>query len=335
MVKVAVTGITGFIGGHLAKKLIEEGYKVYGIMRPSASRSLEPIREILDDMVLLTADITDYMSISHALKTANPDYIIHLAALTPVRLSFERPFEFEEVNYLGTMNIAHAIMELPDYKKRKLIAASTAEVYGIYTCERPLKEEDPLNPSSPYAVSKAAADMYLRMAARVYDLNAVVLRPVNTYGRKFETGFMIEYLVITMLKNEKVYIGAPESIREYMHINDHVEAYLLAMERGEKGEVYNISTMRGVKNRELARKVAEIIGYDENNNIFGAYPPGYPLRPLSSDQPCIILDNGKAKRELGFMPKISLDKGLREVVSYWKEKLQQAKKFCVSLDASQ
>lgn len=321
MVSVAITGITGFIGSHLAKKLVGKGYEVYGIMRPSASRTLEPVKEIMNDIVLITADISDYMSTLNALRTADPDYICHLAALSPVRLSFERPFEYERINYLGTMNIAHALMELPDYRKRKLVAASTAEVYGIQTHGEPLKEEDPLNPSSPYAVSKVATDMYLRMAAKAYDLNAVVLRPVNTYGRKFETNFIVEYLITTMLKNGRVYVGAPQSVREYIYVDDHTDAYLLAMDKGVAGEAYNIGTGKGLKNGELAEKIANMIGYDGSKIELGVYPPGYPVRPLISDQPYILLDSTKARKDLGWREKVDLDEGLRRTITYWKSRL--------------
>jgi GDP-mannose 4,6-dehydratase len=321
MVSAAITGITGFIGSHLAKKLVDKGYEVYGIMRPSASRTLEPVKDILNDIVLIAADITDQMSTLNALRTADPDYVCHLAALSPVRLSFERPFEYERINYLGTMNVAHAIMELPDYRKRKLVAASTAEVYGIQTHGELLKEDDPLNPSSPYSVSKVAADMYLRMAAKAYDLNAVVLRPVNTYGRKFETNFIVEYLITSMLKNGKVYLGAPKSIREYMYVDDHAEAYLHAMDKGVAGEAYNIGTGKGLRNEELARKIADIIGYDSGKIAVGAYPPGYPIRPLASDQPYILLDSNKARQHLGWLEKVDLDEGLRRTIEYWRSRV--------------
>lgn len=320
MAKVVITGITGFIGSHLAKKLVEFGHSVYGLTRPSSRRTLERIRNLTNDIVLMTADITDFMSISHALATADPDFICHVAALTPVRLSFERPFDYEKANFLGTMNVAHAMMELPDYKKRKMIAASTAEVYGVQTHKKPLTEETPMKPSSPYAVSKVAADKYLQMVARVYDLNVVILRPSNTYGRKFDKSFMVEYLITTMLSNEKVYVGAPESIREYMYVDDHVNAYLLAMEKGVGGQVYNIGTGKGLTNKVLAGKMARKLNYDSSRIVFGAYPPGYPMRPVISDQPFIILDPTKAQRELGWEPKIGLNEGLDRTIKYWKER---------------
>lgn len=318
--RVLVTGITGFIGSHLAKRLVDEGYRVYGVARHCASRNLQPIEGMLNKITLITADIADYMSIHHALRAANPDVVCNLAALTPVRHSFEHPFQYEKYNYLGTMNVAHALMELPDYKKRRVISASSAEVYGIQDENKPFTEDLPLKPSSPYAVSKAAADMYLRMTSLVYDLNCVILRPSNTYFRKFETGFMVEYLVTTMLKDERVYVGAPDSIRDYIHVDDHVAAYMLAVERDlGSGEVYNVGSGVGVSNKELAEKVAKITGYDMGRAVLGSYPPGYPLRPTASDQPYLVLNPSKICKH-GWTSKVSLDEGLREVVKYWKQR---------------
>jgi len=325
MARVVVTGVTGFIGSNLAKKLVELGHRVFGVTRHCASRNLKPIEEILDSMILLTADITDPMSISQVLKSANPDYICHLAALTPVRLSFEKPFEYERTNYLGTMAIVYATMKLPDYEERKIILASTAEVYGFHKEEeKPLKESASLNPSSPYAVSKAAADMYVRMASQVYNLNCVVLRPVNSYGRRFETRFVVEYVITSMLRRENVYVGAPESVREYMYVDDHVNAYLRAIEKGKKGEAYNVATGKGIKNRHLVEKIAEQVGYDKNSIVFGSYPPGYPLRPIMSDQPYIVLDSTKAKRELDWRPRVSLNEGLQKTIEYWRDKITKS-----------
>lgn len=102
------------------------------------------------------------------------------------------------------MNIAHALLNLPDYRTRKLIMASTAEVYGLQP-NLPINENAPLQPTSPYAVSKAASDMYVRMLCTSFGLNAVILRPTNTYGRKFDTSFIIEYLVTEMLKKQSLY----------------------------------------------------------------------------------------------------------------------------------
>jgi GDP-D-mannose dehydratase len=99
MVRVLITGIMGFIGSHLAEKLVDDGVEVYGVARRVANRNLEAVGKILQDITLISGDITDYVSTRNAVKTANPDVIFHLAAVSPVRDSFERPFEYQHANY--------------------------------------------------------------------------------------------------------------------------------------------------------------------------------------------------------------------------------------------
>jgi UDP-glucose 4-epimerase len=317
MPKVLITGILGFIGSNLAKRLVDDGYEVYGVTRRVANRNLEIIANIIQDVTLVSGDVSDYVSIRNAIKTANPDVIFHLAALSPVRDSFERPFEYQQANYIGTMNVAHSLLELQDPQTRKLIAASTAEVYGIQANE-PMKETLPLHPSSPYAVSKAAGDLYLRMMFNSFSLNGTILRPTNSYGRKFDTSFIIEYLVTQMLKSKKIYIGSPDSVRDYMFVDDHVNGYVLAMKNSKaNGQIYNVGTTIGVSNRELAVMLAKKIGFDMRNVVMGSYPPGYPFRPLVSDQPSIVLDSAKIKKELNWAPTVTLSEGLDKVVAYF------------------
>jgi len=318
MATALVTGVTGFVGSRLAERLVKTGYDVYGLVRPCASRDLKVIEPFLDEMTILTGDVTSLHSVSNVLRNANPDLIFHLAALSPVRYSFEHPFQYQEANYIGTLNLTHSLMELADFKKRRLLVASTAEVYGIQT-NQPFKEDLPLRPTSPYSVSKASMDMYLRMAARVFDLNCVVMRPANTYGRRREKGFIVEYLVTCMLAGQKVYVGAPNSVRDYIHVNDHVQAYMLAAEHeSAQGHVFNFGSGVGISNRDLALLCSKILHSDAQNIVFGSYPPRYPMRPLISDQPYIVLDSTRAKEELGWRPKIRLEEGLQMVVDYWK-----------------
>jgi GDP-mannose 4,6-dehydratase len=312
--KALVTGILGFIGSNLAEKLVRNGDEVYGLIRRVASRSLNVLGETLKDVTLVSGDITDYASTLNALKIANPDVVFHLAALSPVRDSFERPFEYLQANFKGTMNVAHSLLELPDSQKRKLIAASTAEVYGLQGNE-PLKETLPLKPSSPYAVTKAAGDLYLQMMFNSFNLHGTVMRPTNSYGRKIEKNFMVEYLITQMLKGQSLYIGAPDSIRDYMYVDDHVNAYLLVAKnpRADR-QVYNAGTGIGITNRHLAEIIAKKVGYDIKKIKFGTYPPGYPLRPLSADQPYLVLDSTKIKKDINWAPTYNLSEGLDRII---------------------
>jgi UDP-glucose 4-epimerase len=184
-----------------------------------------------------------------------------------------------------------------------------------------LKETMSLHPSSPYAVSKAAGDLYLQMMFNSFNLNGTILRPTNSYGRKFDTSFMVEYLVTQMLKGNKIYIGSPDSIRDYMYVDDHVNCYLLSMtNKKANGQVYNAGTGIGVSNKELAIMIADKIGYDKKNLVLGSYPPGYPYRPLVSDQPSIVMGATKISEELGWTPTVSLSEGIDKVIAYFQKK---------------
>jgi nucleoside-diphosphate-sugar epimerase len=317
--KVLLTGILGFIGSHMAERLVKDGHEVYGMVRRVANRNMAVIGDLLSDVTLISGDVSDYVSTRNAMRTANPDVAIHLAALSPVRDSFERPFEYQQANLVGTMNVAHSLLEMPDAKKRKLLAAATAEVYGIQG-DIPLTENLSLHPSSPYAVSKAAGDLYLQMMFNAYDLHGTVMRPTNSYGRKLDKSFIIEYLVTQMLSGQPVYVGAPDSVRDYMYIDDHVNAYMLAMKNPKAdGQVFNAGTGVGITNRELTELIAKKIGFDQKKIRFGAYPPGYPYRPIISDQPYLVLDSAKIKKALNWTPKVTLDEGLDKVIAYFRE----------------
>ncbi len=313
---VLITGCTGFVGSNLAIELVENGYRVYGLIRHVSRKELGPLDTILDKIHLIEGDLATYHSISSAISIAQPQFVLHLGALTPVRLSFEDPFPYTSTNFEGTVNIVHAMLEKTP--KARLICASTAEVYGWQEKGEPIKETAALNPASPYAVSKEAADQYVRMAMKVYDLKATVLRPINSYGRRGEKGFFVEYLTSTMLKPETGYVGAPKSVRDYMFVDDHVNAYMLAM-KSEKaiGGVFNVSPGNPVTNEKLANILSKIIGFD-GKIVFGSYPPGYPSRPIPQDPDYLVLDSTKIRETMGWKPTVTLEEGLKKTVESWK-----------------
>ena len=323
--KIVVTGVTGFIGSHLALELSKD-HEVYGLVKYSTRANMQRLNEFLGSTILLTCDITDMHSITNVLKSINPEIVVHLAAMSPVRNSFEMPFSYVQANVIGTLNIAHAMLGLPDFQKKKLIYASTAEVYGFQE-KQPICEDSVLNPSSPYANTKSMTDTYLRMMPSVYRLNTTVMRCTNTFGRKLDATFFVEYLITTMLRGEKVYIGAPDSLRDYMYVNDHVSAYLAAIRHAAiRGEAFNVSTGDVISNGELALKVAGMIGYPKKKLIFGNYPPNYPMRPIESDQPFIDLDSTKIRKTMGWKPTVSINRGLEMSVNFWQKKFASENK---------
>ena len=316
---VLVTGITGFIGSRLATKLVEQGDDVYGLVRHSSERELKRIEKIVPEIHLIEGDLVRFHSVLSAVETSVPNVVFHLGALTPVRLSFDDPYPYIGINFDGTVNLVHSIVK--QSPNTRLIAASTAEVYGWQPAGRAISESALLNPASPYAVSKAAADQYVQMANRIYHLRGTVMRPINSYGRVWESGFYAEYLISKMLRGETCYIGAPDSIRDYMFAEDHVDAYLdVAKSEKAIGEVYNVSPGNPVTNVELAKKLSGLTGF-KGKLVLGTYPPGYPQRPQSQDPVYLVLDNTRISREVGWHPRYSLDEGLKQAVELWNRKI--------------
>ena len=316
---VLVTGITGFIGSRLATKLVEQGDDVYGLVRHSSERELKRIEKIVPEIHLIEGDLVRFHSVLSAVETSDPNVVFHLGALTPVRLSFDDPYPYMRINFDGTVNLVHSIVK--QSPNTRLIAASTAEVYGWQPAGRAISESALLNPASPYAVSKAAADQYVQMANRIYHLRGTVMRPINSYGRVWESGFYAEYLISKMLRGETCYIGAPDSIRDYMFAEDHVDAYLdVAKSEKAIGEVYNVSPGNPVTNVELAKKLSGLTGF-KGKLVLGTYPPGYPQRPQSQDPVYLVLDNTRISREVCWHPRYSLDEGLKQAVELWSRKI--------------
>ncbi|MBI3987666.1 MAG: GDP-mannose 4,6-dehydratase [Lentisphaerae bacterium] len=320
MKTILITGVTGFIGSHLAAELGGQ-HRVVGLVRRCAHRPLEQLQPFLGKISLVEGDITDYPSTLALLRRVNPDIVVHLAALSPVRDSFDKPFAYVRTNVHGTLNIAHGLLELPGFRNKRLLYASTAEVYGIQK-RQPIPEEAALLPSSPYAVTKSMTDEYLRMMTTVYGLNTTVMRCVNSYGRKLDPSFYVEYLIVSMLKGETLYIGAPDSLRDYMYVSDHTAAYRAAIAHpGVRGEAFNVALGEVLSNRELALRLADRLGYSRKKIKFGKYPPGYPRRPIQSDQPFIDLDARKIRKVLGWKPRVRLEDGLTRVLEYWEQRI--------------
>jgi len=315
---VIITGITGFIGSNLARKLVDKGYDIYGLVRHVSRSELRSLEPVLESVHFVEGDLGQYHSMRCMVASIMPETIVHLGALTPVRHSYSDPYPYAKINFEGTMNVVHAVLEASP--NTRVISASTAEVYGWQSHE-PVAENARLNPSSPYAVSKVAADTYLQMAMKVYGLRATVMRCNNTYGRIGEKGFFVEYIISSMLTGKAVYVGAPEHIRDYMFVDDHVEAYVEALEHQEAiGEVFNVSPGNPISNIELCKRVARMTSF-KGQIVEGSYPPGYPVRPSNWDTDYIVLNSEKIRSRLGWKPSLGLEEGLERVIDLLKQRL--------------
>ncbi|MDE1767793.1 MAG: GDP-mannose 4,6-dehydratase [Candidatus Micrarchaeota archaeon] len=311
MEKILLTGATGFVGKELAIKLLEKKYEVHTLERYVTGRySFEGDAKIINHH----GSLTDYAAIKHIIKDVKPDFVLHLAAISPVSFSYDHYMEVTEANYLGTINLAEACFrEVKNFKQ--FIFAGTSEEYGmsLQTTKDMLKEDSPLLPNSPYAIAKVAADIYLRYMHSAYGFPVTIMRPYNTYGRKDNSHFFIERTITQMLRGNKVYLGDRGTVRDWLYIDDHVNGYIKAI--GNKkavGEVVQLCTGKGYTTEETANIIARLTGF-KGDVVWNSTPK----RPL--DAKILIGDNSKAKRILGWEPKYDLESGLKMTIDYWRK----------------
>lgn len=306
--KIFITGVTGFIGSHLVKEI--KGEKIYGLVRFGDL----PIKH--EGYIPIYGSITDYHWLAKQIKEIKPEIVIHLAGLTSVSQSFERPQEYFEVNTIGTINLAEINLRFNPYLK-KFIWAGTPEEYGTQITF-PTKENSLLTPNSPYAISKASATLYLQYMHKSYDFPVVTSRHANCYGRKtgiFAQLGVIENIVSEMLTKNEIFLGEPDIRRDFLYIDDVIRWYKTLIERGKEGEIYNAGWGKSYSIREVAELSKELLGWKGEINW-----RAIPKRP--GEIPRIELDASKAKKELTWEPKIELKEGLSKVAEHFRRKEQ-------------
>jgi GDPmannose 4,6-dehydratase len=271
--RILITGITGFVGPYLAKKLLDLDYEVYGLFRRRADGDL-PKRlvemGILDRVRLVEGDVTDLTSLLFALDKAQPDVIFHFASQSYVPRSFIDPLETFRVNSLGTQNLLEAV-RLKDLDC-KIIFAGSSEEYGLQIAsekhyewilkkydiifpeperipELPVDERNPLRPMSPYAVSKVYGDFLMRNYHYAYGLKTIVSRAFNHEGagrgREFVTSTIVRQCVSLKFDElDKITIGNVNVFRDWSHVEDIVDGYILLAEKAKPGDVYVQGSMR-------------------------------------------------------------------------------------------
>lgn len=307
--RILITGATGFIGSHLLSSLLEQEHEVFALERYMTGRYVLGANRSVKTVF---GDLRDHFSVRQVIREVQPEVVMHLAAISPVSYSYDHPNEVIETNFIGSVNLAEACRrEVPHF--RQFLFASTSETYGNGPV--PKTEDTPQNPNSPYAVSKLAAEKYVLYMRDAYGFPITVLRPFNTYGRKDNTHFVVERILVQMLSGNSIKLGDPTPIRDLLYIDDHVNAYLSCLGNDKAiGEVFNFCTGQGITILELVDSLKDITGIQEEvvwNTI--------PKRPL--DIQVLIGDHTKATRILGWRPKVKLEEGLSIIADYWRKRL--------------
>jgi len=321
MRRVLITGVTGFAGSHLAEYVLANhpDVEVWGIYRwRSRMENLEGVRERLR---MIECDLRDFTSVHHALAQARPDYIFHLAAQSFVPSSWKAPNDTLVTNITGQTNIFEACRFL-GLDPVIQIACSSEEYGMVHPDEVPISEQNPLRPLSPYAVSKVAQDMMAYQYFQSYGLKTVRTRGFNHTGPRrgdvFVTSNFSKQIVSIEygLQEPVIKVGNLEAVRDFTDVRDMVRAYWLAVTKAKPGEVYNVATGSGITIQDLLDRLLALSGakvrVEED-----------PDRMRPSDVLRLIGDASKFRRDTGWAPEVPFDQTLRDLVSYWRERLRR------------
>jgi len=318
MKRALITGITGFVGSHLAEFLLENGLEVYGTVRFRSN--MENIIHIKDKIKLIQADMKDSHSMDLAIKESEPDFIFHLAAQSFVPMSWRAPAETLETNIIGTSHLLEAVRK-SEFNPVVHIAGSSEEYGLVFPNETPIKETNPLRPLSPYGVSKVAEDLLGWQYYKSYNIKVIRTRAFNHTGPRRGEQFVTSNFAKQIAMIEKgyqkpvIYVGNLEAKRDFTDVRDIVKAYWLAVNKGKYGEVYNICS--GVS--RSIQSVLEMLLSLTNVNIKIEVDPAR-LRP--SDVEILEGDYSKFNKQTGWEPSIPFEKTMEDLLNYWREKLK-------------
>lgn len=320
--KVLITGITGFVGSHLAEYILQnhKTTKIYGLIRWRSPK--DNIAKILEHINLCYADLEDYSSLEKILSFVKPDVIFHLAAQSYVDFSFLSPISTLQANVIGTANLLEAIKTLKLQQKYDPIIhiCSSSEVYGqVKKDEIPIKETNPLRPASPYAVSKVGEDMLALQYFLSWKIKTIRTRMFSHEGPRrgevFAPSNFAKQIARIEADRQKavVMVGNLDSVRTFMDVRDAVRAYWLLVNKCTFGEVYNIG---GVETMTIGDMLEKLISFSKVKNIEIKVDPNR-FRP--SDVTLQIPSVEKFTKQTGWKPKIKFDQTLKDMLNYWRD----------------
>ena len=316
--RALITGISGFVGSHLAEYLLEHtDWHVAGTVYGPE----ENIEHLRDRLELYPAELSELETVTSILEQARPDHIFHLAAQPLVSLSRRDPWGTLASNIRLQLNILEAVARL-DSAARILVVGSSEEYGLVRPDELPIKETNPLRPTSPYAVSKVAQDMLGLQYHLSHRLYTVRVRPFNHIGPRQSLGFVAPDFARQIARAEAglqepvIRVGNLEPQRDFSDVRDVVRGYHLLITQGEPGEVYNLGS-------EQARSVGELL---EKLLVMSEVPITVeqdPERVRPTDVPVIFGDCTRIRERTGWRPRISFEQSLRDVLDYWREQVSK------------
>lgn len=319
--KVLITGADGFIGSHLTECLLGKKCKVRAFVYYNSFNSwgwLDILpQDKLKKIEVFAGDIRDPHGAEKAVQDI--DVVFHLAALIAIPFSYHSPDSYVDTNIKGTLNILQATRK---GKCEKVIIASTSEVYGTAKYV-PIDEKHPLQPQSPYSATKIAADSISYSFYRSFNLPVCIARPFNTFGPRQSARAIIPTVITQLLAGEKaIKLGNLHPTRDFLFIKDTVEGFIKVAESDKViGEVVNIATQSEISIGDLTKKLIKMI-----NPKVRIVMDQARLRPQKSEVERLMGSNEKIKKLTGWKQKYTLEEGLKETISWFKNK-ENLKKY--------
>ena len=255
---IFVTGGLGFIGSNLVELLLTKGCKVIVIDFMCIGSNKKNLKKH-KNLILKRSDINRTTIIKNYIKKYKPDCIFNLAAETHVDRSIVNPKPFIYSNFLGTFNLIETLRNIKLKKNFRLIHVSTDEVFGDISLNKKSTEKDPYNPSSPYASSKAAADLLIKSYIKTYKFPCIITNCTNNFGPRQFQEKLIPKIILNILNDKNIPIyGNGKNQREWLYVEDHCKILLKLFQKGRLGETYNIGSGFVKNNLYIAKKILSL-----------------------------------------------------------------------------
>ena len=306
--RVLVTGAGGFIGSHLAERLVELGARtrVFVHYNANGTKGWLDSSDKKDKIEFVSGDICDRDSVTRAVRGV--DVVFHLAALIAIPYSYQSPASYVRTNIEGTLNVLQAARELG---VEKTVHTSTSEVYGTAQY-LPIDEGHPLQGQSPYAASKIGADKLVESFHLSFDVPVVTIRPFNTFGPRQSARAVIPTIATQCLRGDVVRLGNLHPTRDLNYVADTVDGFVRAASEDKAiGRTINIGSGKQIAIGVLAETIGRIVGRPVT-----VESQDERIRPEKSEVDRLMADNQLARELLGWQPQVSLENGLEQTVGW-------------------
>jgi len=316
MIRVFITGASGFVGRHLIHALRAEGktkYDIYGTCFPE--------KPSLNEKNLFHLNIKSSKNLSKLINDIKPDWVFHLAAVSSVRRSWEKRRETLETNIIGTFNILESVRMFSP--KSKMLFVSSSEVYDFNQGDKQkVTEKSPLKISNPYAYSKVAGEKLCEFYAEVEKLDVIIARPFPHTGPGQTEDFVCSDWAKQIAEIESgkkpaiIQVGNLDVISDYCDVRDVVKAYILLLKKGRRGEIYNICSGKAISLKKIMKILIEESHMKNNIKI-----EKDQTRLRKVDMPVRLGSNKKIKNKVGWKPEILINCTLKDLLEYWRQRI--------------